>query len=206
MNKNEKFVITINREFGSGGHAIGEELARQLGVRFIDKQIVEAVANKFNITPEEASIIENRRPSWWEDFAQFYSNFMSMNEYFVDAQNITSRQLFLAQKAAIREIAYQESCVIVGRCGFDIIRDESNSLKLFIHAPKDVRIKRIMERYNVNEIKAKELIADNDYTRELFTKTFTGCNWYDARNYDLALDVKNFGVQGAVEFLLNFIG
>ncbi|EFI71396.1 cytidylate kinase [Segatella baroniae B14] len=63
-----------------------------------------------------------------------------------------------------------------------------------------------MERYNVNEIKAKELIADNDYTRELFTKTFTGCNWYDARNYDLALDVKNFGVQGAVEFLLNFIG
>lgn len=64
---------------------------------------------------------------------------------------------------------------------------------MFIHAPKDVRIKRIMERYNVNEIKAKELIADNDYTRELFTKTFTGCNWYDARNYDLALDVKNFG-------------
>ena len=131
---------------------------------------------------------------------------MSMNEYFVDAQNITSRQLFLAQKAAIREIAYQESCVIVGRCGFDIFREESNSLKLFIHAPKDVRIKRIMERYNVNEIKAKELIADNDYTRELFTKTFTGCNWYDARNYDLTLDVKNFGVQGAVEFLLNFIG
>src|SRR5574344_107090 len=205
MNKNEKFVITINREFGSGGHAIGLELANRLGVGFIARQVIAAVAEKFNITEEEAKVIERKRPAWWNDFTQFYRSFMTMNEYRVDYKDITSRQWYYAQSAIMRNIADKESCIVIGRCGFDVFKDYANTLKIFLHSPLEKRVKRIMDLYKVDEDKARFMIEDNDYTREVYTKTFTRKDRYDSRNYDLSLDVGNFGVNGAVDFLMKFI-
>lgn len=205
MNRKEKFVITINRQFGTGGHEIGQELADRLDVKLIDKQLLQAVADKFHLTEKEAQRLERRRPSWWDDFSQFYQGFMSMHEYKVNPREITSRQLFYAQAEAMKRIAGQESCVVVGRCGFDVFRKHPNKLSLFIHSSLDRRIARIEDRYKVDEDKARVLIEDNDYTRELYTKTFTGKDWYDARNYDLTLDVTRMGVYGAIDFLLRFI-
>lgn len=205
MNRKEKFVITINRQFGTGGHEIGQELADRLGVKLIDKQLLQAVADKFHLTEKEAQRLERRRPSWWDDFSQFYQGFMSMHEYKVNPREITSRQLFYAQAEAMKRIAGQESCVVVGRCGFDVFRKHPNKLSLFIHSSLDRRIARIEDRYKVDEDKARVLIEDNDYTRELYTKTFTGKDWYDARNYDLTLDVTRMGVYGAIDFLLRFV-
>lgn len=205
MNRKEKFVITINRQFGTGGHEIGQELADRLGVKLIDKQLLQAVADKFHLTEKEAQRLERRRPSWWDDFSQFYQGFMSMHEYKVNPREITSRQLFYAQAEAMKRIAGQESCVVVGRCGFDVFRQHPNKLSLFIHSSLDRRIARIEDRYKVDEDKARVLIEDNDYTRELYTKTFTGKDWYDARNYDLTLDVTRMGVYGAIDFLLRFV-
>ena len=105
----------------------------------------------------------------------------------------------------MKQIAEQESCVIIGRCGFNVFKDYPNKLRLFIHSPREHRQQRIMERYHVDLEKARLLIEDNDYTREVFTKTFTGKDWYDTRNYDLTFDVTNFGVEGAVDFLMDFI-
>lgn len=206
MNLNEHFVITINRQFGTGGHEIGMELAHRLDVKLIDKQILRAVAEKFNLTEREAEELEQRRPSWWEDFSKFYQNFISVNEYAVNPRDITSRQLHYAQAKAMRDIAEEESCVVIGRSGFYVFKHHSNSLKIFLHSPLDIRIRRIMDRYHVDEVKARIMIEDNDYTREIYTKTYTGCDWYDVRNYDLSLDVSGFGVNGAVEFLMNYIG
>lgn len=206
MNLKEHFVITINRQFGTGGHEIGMELAHRLDVKLIDKQVLRAVAEKFNLTEREAEELEQRRPSWWEDFAKFYQNFININEYVVNPGDITSRQLYYAQARAMSEIAEEESCVVIGRCGFHVFRDHPNSLKIFLHSPLDIRIRRIMDRYHVDEVKARIMIEDNDYTREIYTKTYTGCDWYDVRNYDLSLDVSAFGVNGAVAFLMNYIG
>ena len=205
MNRKERFVITINRQFGTGGHEIGQELADRLGVKLIDKQLLLAVADKFHLTEKEAQRLERRRPSWWDDFSQFYQGFMSMHEYQVNTREITSRQLFYAQAEAMKRIAEQESCVVIGRCGFDVFRDHPNKLSLFIHSSLNRRIARIEDRYQVDEQKARVLIEDNDYTRELYTKTFTGKDWYDARNYDLTLDVTRMGVYGAIDFLLRFV-
>ncbi|HCN54177.1 MAG: cytidylate kinase-like family protein [Prevotella sp.] len=205
MNRKERFVITINRQFGTGGHEIGQELADRLGVKLIDKQLLLAVADKFHLTEKEAQRLERRRPSWWDDFSQFYQGFMSMHEYQVNPREITSRQLFYAQAEAMKRIAEQESCVVIGRCGFDVFRDHPNKLSLFIHSSLNRRIARIEDRYQVDEQKARVLIEDNDYTRELYTKTFTGKDWYDARNYDLTLDVTRMGVYGAIDFLLRFV-
>ena len=96
--------------------------------------------------------------------------------------------------------------MLIGRCGFHIFRHHPNALKIFIHADDDCRKKRIGKKYDIAENDAAAMIVDNDYSRELYTKTFTGSDWQDARNYDISLNVKQFGVNGAVDFLMNVIG
>lgn len=205
MNKEEKFVITISRQFGTGGHEIGAELARRLGVKLLDKQILNEVASRFDIVEEAVERIEARNPLWRDDFTQFYRQYMAGAEYNGQEQDQTSHQLFEAQAKAIRKIADQESCIIIGRCGFYIFRDHPNAMKIFIHADNDCRKQRIARRYDMSESDAAAMIVDNDYSRELYTKTFTGCDWQDARNYDISLNVRKFGVNGAVDFLMNCI-
>ena len=133
MNKEERFVITISRQFGTGGHEIGAGLAQRLGVKLLDKQILNEVASKFGMVEEAMERIEARNPLWRDDFTQFYRQYMAGAEYNGLEHDQTSHQLFEAQAAAIRKIAQEESCVIVGRCGFYIFRDHPNAVKIFIH-------------------------------------------------------------------------
>lgn len=203
MNKEERFVITISRQFGTGGHEIGAGLAQRLGVKLLDKQILNEVASKFGMVEEAMERIEARNPLWRDDFTQFYRQYMAGAEYNGLEHDQTSHQLFEAQAAAIRKIAQEESCVIVGRCGFYIFRDHPNAIKIFIHADDECRKQRIARRYDISESDAAAMIVDNDYSRELYTKTFTGLDWTDARNYDISLNVRRFGVNGAVDFLMN---
>ena len=149
--------------------------------------------------------LEARNPLWRDDFTNFYRNYMSRAEYNGQEQDQTSHELFDAQAETIRRIAKEESCVIIGRCGFDIFANHPNALKIFIHSTIDCRKRRIAERYGISEQDAAAMIVDNDYSRELYTKTFTGRDWTDARNYDVSLDVRKFGVNGAVRFLLQCI-
>ena len=205
MNKEEKYVITISRQFGTGGHEIGAELARRLGVKLLDKQILNEVASRINVVENAVEKIEARNPLWRDDFTNFYRNYMAGAEYNGTEHDKTSHELFKAQAEAIRKIADQESCIIIGRCGFDIFRDHPNALKIFIHSSIDCRKRRIAEKYDLNEHDAAAMIVDNDYSRQLYTKTFTGRDWLDATNYDISLDVRKFGVNGAVDFLMKAI-
>ncbi|MBR1484398.1 MAG: cytidylate kinase-like family protein [Prevotella sp.] len=205
MNREEKFVITISRQFGTGGHEIGAELARRLEVKLLDKQILNEMARRFCVVEDAMEKIEARNPLWRDDFTQFYRSYMAGMEYDGQEQDQTSHKLFDAQAEAIRQIAQQESCVIVGRCGFHIFRDHPNALKIFVHADDNCRKRRIAQKFGLDERDAAAMIVDNDYSRELYTKTFTGTEWTDARNYDLTLNVRRFGVNGAVDFILNSI-
>ena len=205
MNKEDKFVITISRQFGTGGHEIGAELARRLGVKLLDKQILNEVAARINAVEEAVEKIEARNPLWRDDFTNFYRTYMANAEYNGQEQDQTSHALFRAQAEAIKRIASEESCVIVGRCGFDIFADHPNALKIFIPSSLDCRKRRIAAKYDISEHDAAAMIVDNDYSRELYTKTFTGRDWRDATNYDISLDVRKFGVNGAVDFLMNCI-
>ena len=205
MNKQERFVITISRQFGTGGHEIGAELARRLGVKLLDKQILNEVASRFCVVEDALEKIEARNPLWRDDFTQFYRSYMAGAEYDGQEQDQTSHKLFDAQAEAIRQIAKEESCVIVGRCGFHIFRNHPNALKIFVHADDQCRKRRIAEKFGLDEQDAAAMIVDNDYSRELYTKTFTGNEWTDARNYDLSLNVRRFGVNGAVDFILQCI-
>ena len=205
MNKDEKFVITISRQFGTGGHEIGAEIARRLGVKLLDKQILNEVAKRIPVVEDAMEKIETRNPLWRDDFTNFYRNYMAKAEYDGAEKDQTSHELFDAQCAAIKQIAQKESCVIVGRCGFYIFKDHPNALKIFVHSSEDCRKRRIAEKYGLDLRDAAAMVVDNDYSRELYTKTYTGCEWFDARNYDISLDVRKFGINGAVDFLMKCI-
>jgi cytidylate kinase len=205
MNRQEQFIITISRMFGTGGHEIGAELARRLGVKLIDKQVLNEVAKRMNVVEEAMERLEARNPLWRDDFTSFYRNYMSKMEYDGQEQDRTSHELFDAQAEAIRSIAAEESCVLIGRCGFHIFADHPNALKIFIHSSEDCRKKRIAEKYDLSLADAAAMVVDNDYSRELYTKTFTGKDWSDARNYDISMDVRKFGVNGAVDFIMKCI-
>ena len=205
MNREEQFVITISRQFGTGGHEIGAELARRLGVKLLDKQILNEMAKKSRIVEEAMEKIEARNPLWRDDFTDFYRNYMSRAEYNGLEHDQTSHELFEAQADIIRQIVEEESCVIVGRCGFHIFENHPNALKIFVHSSEDCRKHRIAEKYGLDLRDAAAMVVDNDYSRELYTKTFTGKDWTDARNYDISLDVRMFGVNGAVDFIMKCI-
>ncbi len=205
MNKEEQFVITVSRQFGTGGHEIGAGLARRLGVKLLDKQILNEVARRTRVVEEAVEKIETRNPLWRDDFTNFYRNYMSRAEYDGLEHDKTSHELFEAQAEAIRQIVAEESCVLVGRCGFHIFENHPNALKIFVHSSEDCRKRRIAEKYDLSLSDAAAMVVDNDYSRELYTKTFTGKDWMDARNYDVCIDVRKFGVNGAVDFLMHCI-
>ena len=205
MNREEQFVITISRQFGTGGHEIGAELASRLDVKLLDKQILNEVAKRIPVVEDAMERIAARNPLWRDDFTNFYRTYMNKAEYDGQEHDETSRALFEAQAIAIRKIAEQESCVLVGRCGFHIFEDHPNALKIFIHSSEDCRKHRIASKYGLDLRDAAAMVVDNDYSRELYTKTFTGKDWTDARNYDISLDVRKFGINGAVDFLMNCI-
>ena len=205
MNRQEQFIITISRMFGTGGHEIGAELARRLDVKLIDKQVLNEVAKRMNVVEEAMEKLEARNPLWRDDFTSFYRTYMSRAEYNGLEHDRTSHELFEAQAEAIRSIAAEESCVLIGRCGFHIFADHPNALKIFIHSSEDCRKRRIAEKYDLSLADAAAMVVDNDYSRELYTKTFTGKDWTDARNYDISIDVRKFGVNGAVDFIMKCI-
>ena len=205
MNRQEQFIITISRMFGTGGHEIGAELARRLDVKLIDKQVLNEVAKRMNVVEEAMEKIEARNPLWRDDFTSFYRTYMSRAEYNGLEHDRTSHELFEAQAEAIRSIAAEESCVLIGRCGFHIFAEHPNALKIFIHSSEDCRKRRIAEKYDLSLADAAAMVVDNDYSRELYTKTFTGKDWTDARNYDISIDVRKFGVNGAVDFIMKCI-
>ena len=205
MNRQEQFIITISRMFGTGSHEIGAELARRLDVKLIDKQVLNEVAKRMHVVEEAMEKLEARNPLWRDDFTSFYRTYMSKMEYDGQEQDRTSHELFDAQAEAIRSIAAEESCVLIGRCGFHIFADHPNALKIFIHSSEECRKKRIAEKYDLSLADAAAMVVDNDYSRELYTKTFTGKDWTDARNYDISIDVRKFGVNGAVDFIMKCI-
>ena len=205
MNRQEQFIITISRMFGTGGHEIGAELARRLDVKLIDKQVLNEVAKRMNVVEEAMEKLEARNPLWRDDFTSFYRTYMSKAEYNGLEHDRTSHELFEAQAEAIRSIAAEESCVLIGRCGFHIFAEHPNALKIFIHSSEDCRKRRIAEKYDLSLADAAAMVVDNDYSRELYTKTFTGKDWTDARNYDISIDVRKFGVNGAVDFIMKCI-
>ena len=177
----KRFIVTIGREFGTGGRKIATELAELLGVKLYDRQVLEPIREEHNLTQEEVDHIKAVKPSWW------YENI--------------SQELYDEEEQLIRELAEKESCVILGRTGFHIFREDERAFKVFLMAEKPFRRDKVARRLNINEGSADLLIDEVDQARENFTKTFSGKSRYDARNYDLVLNVTGLEPKEVAKFI-----
>jgi cytidylate kinase len=210
MNTNDRFVITISREVGSGGRTVGRKLAKKLGVRFCDKQLIRELVNMFGLNEGEIERIKGKKQNWLEDlFSRISPEFGS--EMFIprgveEPPVVTSNEIFENEKQIIRSIVEESSCVIAGRSGFFILKDHPNKLDVFIHASRQKRIERVMRRQELTEKKAEEVIDYVDKARDNYIQKFAGTSRYDLRNYDLVLNMDYMTEDEAVECILKAIG
>ena len=206
MNKNEKFVITINREAGSGGRTVGRKLAEKLGVKYCDKAIVEGLTKKFGLSIERIEEIKAQKKSWWKDINNYYNTLVNSASQPMDAQvKLDNNSIFETEKRILQELAAQSSCVVAGRTGFMVFRQWPNHLNIFIQASMEYRVKRIMNKENVSDEKARSIIAKLDADRETYIKKYENTSRYDTRNYQLVISMDDLSEDDAVEIIMDYI-
>ena len=206
MNKNEKFVITINREAGSGGRTVGRKLAEKLGVKYCDKAIVEGLTKKFGLSIERIEEIKAQKKSWWKDINNYYNTLVNSASQPMDAQvKLDNNSIFETEKRILQELAAQSSCVVAGRTGFMVFRQWPNHLNIFIQASMEYRVKHIMNKENVSDEKARNIIAKLDADRETYIKKYEDTSRYDTRNYQLVISMDDLSEDDAVEVIMDYI-
>ena len=210
MNKNEKFVITINREMGSGGRTIGRKLAEKLGVEFYYKSVIKGLEKKFNLTAEEVEKQKGREQGWWASIKrQFTGSVVSSSPFLpkVADENelIDTDDIFKAETEILKGIAEEESCVIAGRSGFFVFRDHPNHLSILIQASMPHRVKRVANKQNLTEEEARKAIDKVDKMRENYVNKYTHSSRYDTRNYDLVISMDGMTEDNAVDIIMDYI-
>lgn len=199
--ENNNFIITINREFGTGGREVAQKLGNLLGVKVYDKALLDALAEKFNMTEEEIEKAKSKKSNWWDDFYKQFGNAQKVNQ----KERVTSKEIFAAEEKILKEIAQRESCVIVGRAGFKIFKDHPKSMKVLLIADDEARVKRISETEDLSMAEARRVVKEIDGERNKYIETFAGVSRYDARNYDFVLNVTNIPTYLVAVFLAQTI-
>lgn len=201
---NKRFVITIGREFGSGGHEIGEKLSQKLGVKCYDKELLK-IASKDSGICEEIFSSHDEKPtnSFLYSLVMDTYSLGYSSPSFIDMP--INHKVFLAQFDTIKKLANEDNCVIVGRCADYALEENPNVIKIFIKAPIEKRIERIMRLYNLSESKAKDTILKSDKGRASYYNYYSSKKWGDAKSYDLCIDSSVLGIDGTVQLIENYI-
>ena len=214
MDKNQKYVITINRELGSGGRTVGRKLAEKLNVAFYDKLLINELKKKFELDTEQIEKVKSGKSDWWREFinAATYMG-QGMNELWYyqrmtgeEGTLVTSRDMFKVEKEILQNVAEEGSCIIAGRSGFSVFAEHPNHLSIFIQAPMEHRIQRIMSKQNLSHEEAEKVIKKVDDMRESYVKKYAGVSRYDTRNYDLVINMEGKTEDEVVELILKFSG
>lgn len=197
-------VITIGRQYGSAGREIGQKLAADLGIKCYDKEIL-AVAAKESGLCQELFETHDEKPtnSFLYSLVMDTYSLGYTSSGFVDMP--INHKVFLAQFDAIKKLAHQESCIIVGRCADYALEEYENAISVFIHAKLDSRIKRIQRLYQMTEDKAKDVINKTDKKRASYYNYYSSKKWGDSRSYHLTLDSSHLGLEGCCEMILNYM-
>ena len=180
-----KRIITISREFGSGGRFIGEKVAKKLGIAYYDKNIINDIAEKSGLSPEYVQKNAELSPK------------KGLFAYALVGRDITGKSVedmvYEAQRKVILDLAGKEPCVIIGRNADFILKDRDDVLNVFIHGDMPEKIKRITGLYNVKEKEAVKMMADTDKRRRTNYNFYTDQNWGKASNYTLCLNSSQLG-------------
>lgn len=197
MNDN-KLIINVGRQFGSGGRLVAQSLGKKLGIKVYDQELITKAAEDSGFSKDLfAKSDEKRNLFALSSFIVDVGRFGSADNYMSD------NQLFVIQSNVIRSIADKESAIFIGRCADYILRDRP-CLDVFITATEEVRIKRVASRMNITPEQAQAMMRKKDRTRETYYNYFTFGNWGVASNYDLCVDSSILGIDGTADMIIDF--
>jgi len=204
MKQTSLFAITISRQLGSGGAYVGQQLADKLTIFYADREIIRNAAKQLSVMEEDIDFREERAPSFWQNIFQSTSFFPDIT---IPESPIipTDRELFDAETDVIQHIAKEHSAVFIGRCGYFVLREHQNLVRIFLYGDPKVRIQRIHEQYQVPETVSEKMLLQSDKERALYNKTYTGKEWSDAKNYDLCINTSNVDLDKVVELIINYL-
>lgn len=190
-----KKIITISREFGSGGRSIGKMVAEKMGMSFYDKELIEKVAEESGLSKKYIEEGGEYSPSK----SRFAYSFIGRN---IDGMSIDD-YIFLLQRKIILEIAEKESCVIVGRCADYILRNRDDVLNVFIHADMDKRAERIVKLYGETDKSPEKRLKEKDKKRSINYKYCTDRVWGMSQNYHISLDSGEIGIEKCADIIVD---
>lgn len=197
-------VITIGRQFGSAGREIGEKVAEYFGIKCYDKELLSRAAKESGFCEE---MLENHdeRPtsSFLYNLVMDTYSFGYNASHFVDMP--ISHKVFLAQFDTIKKIAQEEPCIIVGRCADYALSEMKNCVHIFIYADEEAKTKRIMQKYDLDASKAKDMCIKKDKQRQSYYNYYSSKKWGRADSYDLCINSSILGVEGTVKLLIQYI-
>jgi len=204
MKNTSPFVITISRQLGCGGAYVGHQLAKTLNVFYADREIIGQAAKRLSVLEEDLKPRDEKILSFWQSFIRSYA---VAPDTYVQPHILTpsDHELFKTESEIITRIAKERSAVIIGRCGSYILREHPNHVSLFLHGDMTFRKNRIHKLYDVSEDVAGEMIVQNDEERARYNQKFTGREWTDARQYDMAIDMSKTGIDRALDLILKYV-
>ncbi len=195
-------VITISRQYGSGGHEIGEKVAERLDIPFYDKSLIALAAKKSGLSEEVFADVDEKATS-----SLLYSMVMGSFAYGSRMAGINEMpindKLFIIQSDIIKNAANEGACVIIGRCADYILRDHKNCLNVFIHADKSARVKRAVDMGLADASKVSDFITKKDKQRANYYNFYTNNRWDEIGNYDLTIDTSRFDIETAVQIIVD---
>jgi len=197
-------VITIGRQFGSGGRQVGKLLAEKLGIPYYDKELLAEAAKDSGICQE---IFEDHdeKPTRSLLFSLVTGMQMRGDAGSMYMDMPLNHKIFLAQFDAIRRIASEGPCVIVGRCADYVLKDREDAVSVFVKADIEQRMERAVARYGVDPQKAEETVRKADKQRASYYNYYATANWGDVNNYDLCVDTGKLGIEGTVDLLMDYL-
>nr|WP_294492280.1 cytidylate kinase-like family protein [uncultured Mediterraneibacter sp.] len=197
-------IITIGREFGSAGREIGYKVAEAFGIRLYDKEMLARAAKESSIC-EEIFESHDERPTnsfLYSLVMDTYSMGYSGNTY---TDMPINHKVFLAQFDAIKKIADEGPCILVGRCADYALESYKNVVSVFIHADMNARIRRIARIYDLTDAKAKDMIIKTDKSRASYYNYYTNKKWSDAESYELCLTSSELGIEGTAKAIIDYV-
>lgn len=197
------YIITIGREYGSGGLEIGQKLAEKLGIKCYDKELINLVAEKKGFKKEILEKADEKRgSSFVEPSGGFFPGRPSKTLPAFGAFGKTiNDKVFLMESSVIHSLAREESCVIIGRCADVLLKDRDNVLTVFIQAPKDARIKRLAEQFQLSEEMAEKEVRRIDKIRSSYYQFYTDRKWGGRDNFDLVINSAALGIDNTVNLI-----
>lgn len=197
------YIITIARQYGCGGRAVGRKLSEALAIKYYDSELLSRAAAMNGVDEKFYRELDEKARS---KFSSLFSYSNAGGSYFMPVYSdlVANDQLFYTQANIVKEVS-EEPCVIVGRCADYVLRERPNLVRVYLHASVEARKDRIINNYGIEEGNVEKTIAKADKRRSIYYNTYTDQDWGDARNYDLTLDTSKVSIDDIVELIIDFI-